>query len=168
MIKLIVAHGRNGEIGGDNKLLWHLPKDLIMFKDKTQKDTVMMGRLTYESLPFSNGLPNRQNYVISSTPRKSAVNSPVVWMNSIKSALEVHSLWDNTKDLWVVGGATLYKQVECVIDEIHVTEVHEDFPEADTYYLPDLSSFYEDTAQRKDVSSAKIKATAKVYLRNKK
>lgn len=168
MIKLIVAHGRNGEIGGDNRLLWHLPKDLTMFKNKTQKDTVMMGRLTYESLPFSNGLPNRQNYVVSSVPHKSGISASVVWMTSISGAISVHNRLKEDKDLWIIGGAKIYQQAELYVDEIHVTEVHEDFPEADTYYLPDLRGFYEDTTQSQDVSSDKIKATAKVYLRDKK
>tara|TARA_R110000851_G_scaffold328924_1_gene500363 strand:- start:184 stop:684 length:501 start_codon:yes stop_codon:yes gene_type:complete len=165
VLKLIVAHGHNGEIGSNNQLLWHLPKDLAMFKVKTQRDTVLMGRLTFESLPFSQGLPNRQNYVVSDTPRKSAVTAPVVWMNSIPSAISVHNMWGEDKDLWIIGGATVYKQGETMVDEIHVTEVHEMFPDADTYYIPDLTKFYEDVGQRQDVSSPQIRATAKVYLR---
>lgn len=167
MIKLIVAHGHNGEIGINNQLLWYLPKDLAMFKVKTNHSKVCMGRLTFESLPFSNGLPNRQNYVISATPRKSYMSAPVVWMSSLESAIACHEALDfeNKEVMWIVGGATIYKQAEDLVDEIHVTEVHEIFPDADTHYMPNLKGFYEDVGQRVDVSHEHIRATSKVYLR---
>ncbi len=164
MIKMIVAHGWDGEIGADNQLLWYLPKDLQMFKSKTRGSAVCMGRKTYESLPFKNGLPDRKNYVISRTPRKSAITSPVVWFSDIEGVIQTSSLFNNIGDLWVIGGAEVYKQFEPYVSEMHITEVHCDF-EADTFYKPNLEGFYEDVGQRVDVSNGYLKATSKVYLR---
>ena len=66
MIAIIVAIAQNGVIGKDNKLLWHLSDDLKRFKAITTGHTVVMGRKTYESLPFR-PLKNRRNIVISRT-----------------------------------------------------------------------------------------------------
>ncbi len=63
MISVIVAMGKNREIGKDNQLLWHLPKDLQYFKKLTLNKPIIMGRKTFESLPGI--LPRRKHYVVS-------------------------------------------------------------------------------------------------------
>jgi dihydrofolate reductase len=63
MIKIIVAVSKNGVIGGDNSLIWHLPNDLKRFKQITSGSCVVMGRKTYESI--GKPLPNRRNIIIS-------------------------------------------------------------------------------------------------------
>lgn len=63
MITIVVAMGKNREIGVDNQLLWHLPKDLKHFKELTSGHPIIMGRKTYESI--GKPLPNRTNIVIS-------------------------------------------------------------------------------------------------------
>ena len=50
MITIVVAMGKNREIGVDNQLLWHLPKDLKHFKELTSGHPIIMGRKTYESI----------------------------------------------------------------------------------------------------------------------
>ena len=65
MISIIVAKAANNVIGKDNDLLWHLSEDLKYFKQTTSGKTVLMGRKTWESLPFK-PLKNRRNIVISS------------------------------------------------------------------------------------------------------
>ncbi|MEE1190080.1 MAG: dihydrofolate reductase, partial [Bacteroidales bacterium] len=65
MMNLIVAKAENNIIGKDNSLLWHLSEDLKYFKQITLGKTVLMGRKTWESLPFK-PLKNRRNVVISS------------------------------------------------------------------------------------------------------
>ena len=62
MLKIIVAIGKNREIGKDNKLLWHLPEDLKHFKNLTKNSTVIMGYNTY--LSIGRPLPNRKNIVL--------------------------------------------------------------------------------------------------------
>ena len=63
MTTIVVAMGRNREIGKENQLLWHLPKDLKHFKEITSNHPIIMGRKTYESI--GKPLPNRTNIVIS-------------------------------------------------------------------------------------------------------
>ncbi|MGL4773200.1 MAG: dihydrofolate reductase, partial [Clostridium sp.] len=63
MISMIVAVAKNGVIGGDNKLLWHVSEDLKRFKKITSNHTIVMGRKTFESLPGI--LPNRHHVVIT-------------------------------------------------------------------------------------------------------
>ena len=63
MITIVVAMGLKNEIGADNQLLWHLPKDLKHFKEITSGHPIIMGRKTYESI--GKPLPNRTNIVVS-------------------------------------------------------------------------------------------------------
>ena len=62
-ISLIAAVSKNNVIGGDNKLLWHLPADLKHFKAITTNHTIIMGRKTYESI--GKALPNRRNIIVT-------------------------------------------------------------------------------------------------------
>ena len=63
MLALIVAVAHHRVIGKDNSLIWHLPNDLKFFKEKTTGHVIIMGRKTFESLPFL--LPNREHWVIT-------------------------------------------------------------------------------------------------------
>ncbi|MBO5758724.1 MAG: dihydrofolate reductase, partial [Rikenellaceae bacterium] len=63
-LNIIVAAAKNGAIGRDNQLLYHLPNDLKHFKELTTGHTIIMGRKTFESLP-KGALPNRRNIVLS-------------------------------------------------------------------------------------------------------
>ena len=62
-LSLIVAIGKNNELGYKNQLLWNLPNDLKYFKEKTQNKVIIMGRKTFESLPKR--LPNRKHIIIT-------------------------------------------------------------------------------------------------------
>ena len=62
-LSIIVARAANGVIGNDNKLIWHLPDDLKMFKSRTMGRPIIMGRKTFESLPKV--LPGRVHYVLT-------------------------------------------------------------------------------------------------------
>ena len=77
MITLIAAHDKNQLIGGENKLLWHLPKDLMRFKKLTSGHPIIMGRKTFESI--GKALPNRTNIVIT---RNKKWNYPDVLVSS--------------------------------------------------------------------------------------
>lgn len=173
MIKLIVACGINGEIGGNNKLLWSLPKDLQLFKEKTLSDDLLIGRKTYESLPtYPKGLPERGLIVLTSQELEDIYcedsNSDVVFFNTMTKTIRFLKHVNRWNDgYWIAGGKGIYEHFEHLADEIHITEVDESFPEADTFYKPDLSDYTEDVSQRVDVSSDTLKAVAKVYIKNK-
>ena len=69
-LTIIAAASINNVIGNNNKLIWHIPKDLIRFKELTSNHAVIMGRKTFESLPYP--LPNRLNICLlytSPSPR---------------------------------------------------------------------------------------------------
>ena len=87
-VSLIVAVANNGVIGKDNDLIWHLPNDMIFFKQITTAHHVIMGRKNFESIPKKyRPLPNRTNVIITRDSDYKAEGCVVV--NSIKKALEV-------------------------------------------------------------------------------
>lgn len=133
-IKLIIATGANYEIGQDGKLPWgYIKEDMKSFSDKTKGDIVVMGRKTYESLPsYPEGLANRDNIVISTCDRPIGVDG--VYSYTMERLIHCikHRYWD--RDIWVIGGASIYQQLLPYVDEIHWTLVEGVFPDADTHF----------------------------------
>ena len=76
-ITIIAAAASNDVLGKDNKLIWHLSKDLQHFKTLTNGHTVIMGRKTFESMPRA--LPNRTNIVITRQSDYKAENITVTF-----------------------------------------------------------------------------------------
>ena len=104
MITIVVAMGKNREIGVDNQLLWHLPKDLKHFKELTSGHPIIMGRKTYESI--GKPLPNRTNIVISR--KNDWFEEGILIVGSIKEALKFAKKID--ENVFVIGGGTIYEQ----------------------------------------------------------
>ena len=127
IISIVVAVSENGVIGKDNKLIWHLPVDLKFFKDKTSGHHIIMGRKTYESV--GRPLPNRVNIVISRSADYIAEGCIVV--NSIKEA--IGAVVDDS-EVFICGGAEIYKEALDVADRMYLTRVHHEF-EGDTFSL---------------------------------
>ena len=128
MIAIIVAIGENNEIGYRNGLLWHLPADLKRFKELTTGHTVLMGRKTFESLP-NGALPNRTNVVVSRNPDFSCPNCLV--FPSLDDALIKLS---GEPEVYVIGGAQIYRQAMPCASTLYITQVHASFPEADSFF----------------------------------
>ena len=103
MICMIAAMTKDGVIGHENKLLWHIPEELKHFKETTSGQTVIMGRKTFESI--GRALPNRHNIVISSTA--TSLGGVTVCKN-LGDALAAARAWDT--DIYVIGGASVYAQ----------------------------------------------------------
>ncbi|GLZ11595.1 dihydrofolate reductase [Actinomadura sp. NBRC 104425] len=123
MIGLVWAQSANGVIGRDGALPWHLPEDLKHFRALTAGATVLMGRRTWQSLPPRyRPLPGRRNIVLSRTPQEGVETFPC-----LQQALDAVS-----GDVWVIGGAAVYKAALPLADRIVVTEIRELF-EGDTY-----------------------------------
>lgn len=117
MLGLIWAQAQNGVIGNAGRIPWRLPEDQARFKELTLGSAVLMGRLTWESLPESvRPLPGRRNLVLTSQPGWSGPGAERV--ASIESALR---LVDG--DLWVIGGAALYAATLQIADRAEITEV---------------------------------------------
>ena len=127
MITLVVAMGLNREIGVDNQLPWHLPKDLKHFKEITYGHPIIMGRKTYESI--GKPLPNRTNIVISR--KKDWFEEGILIVGSIKEAIKFGQKID--EDIFIIGGGNIFEQTMDIADKLEVTEIKTNI-EADTFF----------------------------------
>jgi len=129
-IKMIVAMGRNREIGFNNGLPWRLPDDMRYFSAKTKGHIVLMGRKTADG--FEKPLRDRENWVLTRDPRY--YKSGMLAFTSIDDLLETYQGIQEEKDLYIVGGAEIYRQLLDYCGEVYITQVDGDFPEADTWF----------------------------------
>ena len=128
MIYIIVATDKNLAIGNQNKLLFWLPNDLKRFKELTTGNTIIMGRNTFLSLP-KGALPNRRNIVLST--RKDASFPGAETFSSLEEAINNCS---EEEKVFIIGGASVYKQALTLADVLCITEIDAEAPEADTYF----------------------------------
>jgi dihydrofolate reductase len=119
-ITLIVARARNGVIGRDGKLPWHIPADLKRFKALTMGSVMVMGRKTFESLPGV--LPGRRHVVLTRDTAWRAEGAEVA--HSVEEALE-HA---GDERISVIGGADLFGLFLPIADQIELTEVLDEVP----------------------------------------
>jgi dihydrofolate reductase len=117
LIGLIWAQADGGVIGNAGGIPWRLPEDQARFKELTIGATVLMGRLTWESLPAAvRPLPGRRNVVLTSDARWRADGAERV--DSMQTARDLAS-----GDLWVIGGAAVYAAALPLADRVEVTYV---------------------------------------------
>jgi dihydrofolate reductase len=119
--------GEKNEIGADNQLLWHLPKDLKHFKDLTSGHPIIMGRKTYESI--GKALPNRTNIIISR--KKNWFEEGILIVGSIKEAVKFAKKID--ENVFIIGGGNIYEQTMEIADKLEVTLVKAEL-KADTFF----------------------------------
>jgi dihydrofolate reductase len=141
MVKLsiIVAAARNGVIGKNNQLPWHLPQDLKYFRAMTTGKPVIMGRKTFESI--GKPLPNRTNIVI--TRNTNWVHDGVLVVNDLIEAVEKAKKMlmqqDNSElEAMIIGGAEIYKTALTIVDRVYLTYIDRDV-DGDAWF-PVLSS----------------------------
>ncbi|MGR3758939.1 dihydrofolate reductase [Roseobacteraceae bacterium NS-SX3] len=127
MITLIVARDRNGAIGKDNTIPWHAPEDLKAFQRETLGGAVIMGRNTWDSLPFK-PLKNRLNLVVSSNPSAAETVLP-----SVEAAVE-QAYAQGYRRIYGIGGARIYGGMMAMADRLLITEVDTEVDGADTYF----------------------------------
>ncbi|NLJ82458.1 MAG: dihydrofolate reductase [Bacteroidales bacterium] len=128
MLSIIVAIGKNYEIGQNNSLLCHLSDDLKRFKQITSGHTVLMGKNTYLSLPVK-PLPKRTNIVL--TRDLSISFSGCKMAHSIEEAMQII---DKNEETFIMGGADIYKQFFPLCNKLYVTRIDAEFPNADTFF----------------------------------
>lgn len=117
-LTLIWAQARGGVIGRNGTIPWHIPEDMAFFKDATMGLPVVMGRLTWDSLPAKfRPLPGRRNIVVTRNPDWTADGAEVA--GSIDAALR---LVDGV-DAAVIGGGQIYAQAMPHATRLLVTEV---------------------------------------------
>jgi dihydrofolate reductase len=122
-ITLVVARARNGVIGREGKLPWHLPADLKRFKTLTMGSAMVMGRKTFESLPGL--LPGRRHIVLTRDESWTAEGAEVA--HNVDGALRMAA----DESISVIGGADIFELFLPLADRIELTEVLADV-EGDT------------------------------------
>lgn len=132
-LSLLVAAAENNVIGKNNQLPWNLPEDLKYFKNKTWGMVLVMGRKTFESL--GKPLPGRKSIVITRDKDWKYENVEVV--HSVEDAIEKAKQF-GVKEILVLGGAEIFKQVMPQAERIYITRVHHSF-EGDAYF-PEFSN----------------------------
>lgn len=133
-ISIIVACAQNMAIGKNNDLLWHISDDLKRFKTLTSGHTVIMGRNTFDSLP-KKPLPKRRNIVVTHNANFH-YDIPETATGTLEVAHSVEEALQMAKDedeVFVMGGANLYRQFLPLADKLFVTWVYADFA-ADVFF----------------------------------
>ena len=157
-LHLIYARSRNNVIGKNGDLPWHLPEDLAHFKRTTLGQAVVMGRVTWESIPDKfRPLPGRRNVVVSRQTDYAATGATVV--NALQDAL---ALFPADEVVWLIGGAQLYAQALLLASQVVVTEIDADF-EGDAF-APVLGPEWHET-ERSQHTSAQGLAYSLVVLK---
>ena len=144
-VSLVVAMARNGVIGRDNQLPWHLPGDLKYFKSVTMGKPIVMGRKTYDSI--GRPLPGRTNIVIT---RSDWGVEGVEVVNSVNAAIALAkdvAKRDGVDEVMVMGGGEIYRQTLPLADRLYITEVDAEV-EGDAYFPEfDVSQWREQQRQ---------------------
>lgn len=134
-LTLIAGVARNGVIGRDNALLWHLPEDLKHFRAATMGAPVIMGRKTWDSLPARfRPLPGRHNIVLTRQAGFAATGASVA--ADLDAALDLSRQGGATR-AFVIGGEQVYRAALPLADELLLTEVERDF-DGDAHF-PDFA-----------------------------
>lgn len=151
-ICVIAAVARNGVIGVENRLPWHLPEDLAHFKTTTLGHPVIMGRKTFESL--GRPLPGRRNIVVTREPAtlaRHAHSGTLQAVGSIQEALAVTAAAAED-EVFVIGGANLYAQVLPLADRLYLTEV-DVAPDGDARFPEFDRSTFEETSRTRGLGT---------------
>jgi dihydrofolate reductase len=157
-VSLIWAQSTSGIIGRDNGIPWRLPEDQARFKELTMGHTVVMGRLTWESLPAKvRPLPGRRNVVV--TRQDGYVANGATVASDLESAL-------GDDVTWVIGGAQIYALALPLAARCEVTEVETDLRrEDDDAVAPVLDDGWKGTAGEWLTSSSGLRYRFFSYLR---
>ena len=157
MLSLIAARARNGAIGKGNDIPWSVPEDMNLFKRETLGGAIIMGRRTWESLPFK-PLKNRLNIVVS---RDTNLTDHVC--SSVNEAVQL--AYDNGYNrIYGIGGETIYRELLPKADRLMLTEVDLNITDADAFF-PDFneSDWHEIATQA--VRQADPKCTLRELMR---
>ena len=147
-INLIFARARNGVIGKDNQLPWHLPEDLAHFKRTTLGQPVIMGRKTWDSLPPKfRPLPGRTNLVVTRQTDWQAAGATVA-----HSLVQAQALCDPFQEVWVIGGAEIYAQALPYARKAVITDIDLTVDGGDAF-APQFGPQWQETAREDHVSA---------------
>ena len=126
-INIIAAVAENLAIGYNNNLIYRISGDMKRFKNLTTGNTVIMGRKTFESLP-KGALPNRRNIVLSTT------QSEFPGCDVYKSLQEAITHCSSDENVFIMGGASVYKEALAIADHLYITEIAATPEKADVFF----------------------------------
>ena len=141
MISIIAAMAKNRIIGANGTLPWSIPQDMEYFRKVTDGGTIIMGRRTFESI--GKALPGRLNIVISGS--RSFCGEYLMTARSLEQALDLARAYSRKQEsfsqVFLCGGAEIYRQGLNIADRIYLTEIDAEF-EGDVFFpeLPDKFS----------------------------
>ena len=115
-VHLIWAQDKNGGIGKNGKLPWHISEDLKNFKRITLNSTIIMGRKTWESLPIK-PLPNRYNIILSKT-----LVLDILTFKTYEDCID-NLIKRNISKVFIIGGRSMYKLFFNKADYLHITNI---------------------------------------------
>lgn len=133
IISIVAAHAKNGIIGNKGKLPWYISENLKRFKDITEGSVVIMGRKTYESL--GKPLKNRHNIVVSKSGNLNI---------SAEEALEA-CVYE--KEVFIIGGESLYKQTLPFADKLYLTILNDNY-DGDTSFPKWSKRYFKETYRK--------------------
>ena len=155
-----IARSRNGVIGRDGGLPWRLKSDMAIFRAVTMGKPVIMGRKTWESLPdVFRPLPGRRNIVISRNPAYDAPGATLA--GSLEEAVR---LAQDDAEVFVIGGAEIYRQALPLAQRLYLTEVARDF-DADAFFPEFSASDWTEISRSAAKNCADLDFTFAVYQR---
>jgi dihydrofolate reductase len=148
MISFIVAMDDNRVIGKNNQLPWRLPEDLKFFKKVTMGHPVAMGRKTHESI--GRLLPGRENIIITRNREYDPEDCSV--FHSIEEFVE--NCRSRDEEVFVIGGAEIFKETFPHADRLYLTHIHEEFA-GDTFFPEFDFKEWELTSSEKGIKDEK-------------
>ncbi len=141
-ISIIAAMDEKGGIGKENRIPWHVRKDLVRLRDMTKDHLVILGRTSYESMAgyydkSGRPMPAKEYIVITKNKDFKSVRNNTFAATSIAAAIE--RVKDSGEEAFVIGGETIFKQMIGYVDRLYLTIVKGSF-NCDTFF-PDYSAF---------------------------
>jgi dihydrofolate reductase len=152
IISIVAAMDKLGGIGKDDRIPWHIRKDLIRLRNMTFDHLVILGRNSYDSMAgyydkSGRPMPAKEYIVISKDKNFKSKRDNTFTANSIEAALD-RVKKSGEKEVFVIGGASIYKQLIKFTDRLYLTVVEGVF-DCDTFF-PDYSDFKKITSSVKD------------------
>lgn len=143
MLNQIVIVSKNNVIGCNNNLVFDIKEDLKRFKEITLNKTVIMGRKTFESMPFvlpkrhSVILTNDKNYTVPDCKEKITIS------NNFEETINYYKNLE--EEVFIIGGGSIYEKSISYCDKLYLTVVDKEI-DGDTFFPEIDDSFYVDSA----------------------
>lgn len=143
-MNMIAMTDKEGCIGANGDQVVHLWHDLNRFKRYTENKVVICGSNTIKTFPKHSPLKNRSTVILSKNLNKNDyITFPdrnITIMNDIRDVVMLPTYVD-TNDIWVIGGASIYRQLINFVDYIIITEVDTVFTGENKLYFPSAINY---------------------------